>query len=396
MSLTIAERMGRLGTESAFDVLEEVRRRQAAGQEIVDLSIGDPDFETPEEVKRAAVAAMDAGQTHYAPSAGLPKLRQAAAAYLSQTRGIAVAPEEVVVAPGAKPFLFFGLLACVDPGDEVVYPNPGFPIYESVIRFVGGVPVPMALKEERDFRPDLNDLSRRVSSRTRLILLNSPNNPTGGILEREDLEAIAALAQEHDCWVLSDEIYSELTYDAPHESIAALPGMRERTLLVDGHSKAFAMTGWRLGYAALPVPLVEPITRLIINSVSCTAPFTQLAGATALLKAREAPQRMLAVFRERRELLVTGLNAIPGVRCRPPRGAFYAFANVTGACRRLGLPDAEALQRHLLDAGVAVLARTCFGDPNEGETDQYLRLSFAASKEALAEGLDRIRRAVSG
>jgi aspartate/methionine/tyrosine aminotransferase len=387
--------MGQLGTENAFTVLAEVRRRQAAGQQIVDLSIGDPDFDTPEEVRQAAWDAMNAGHTHYAPSAGLPVLREAAAAYLSESRGIGVSPETVVVAPGAKPFLFFGLLACVNPGDEVIYPNPGFPIYESVIRFVGGVPVPMALREDRDFRPDLEDLARRVGPRTRMIILNSPSNPTGGMLTREDLDRIADLALRYDCWVLADEIYSELTYDLPHRSIAALAGMQERTLLLDGHSKAFAMTGWRLGYAALPPVLVEPIVRLIINSVSCTAPFTQIAGAAALARSREAPRRMLAVFRQRRELLVAGLNAIPGIRCRPPQGAFYAFANVTDACRRLGLADGEAMQRHLLDAGVAVLSRCCFGDRNEGETQEYVRLSFAASTEALQEGLSRIGSAVS-
>jgi aspartate/methionine/tyrosine aminotransferase len=395
MSLRIAERMGLLGTENAFTVLAEVRRRQAAGQEIVDLSIGDPDFDTPVEVREVAWEAINAGYTHYAPSAGVPALREAAAVYLSESRGIDVSPEEVVVAPGAKPFLFFGLVACVDPGDEVVYPNPGFPIYESVIRFVGGVPVPMALREERDFRPDLEDLARRVSPRTRMIILNSPSNPTGGVLTGEDLQTIAELARRYDCWILADEIYSELIYDLPHLSIAALPGMKERTLLVDGHSKAFAMTGWRLGYAALPPALVEPIVRLIINSVSCTAPFTQIAGAAALTRARHATRRMLAVFRERRELLVAGLNAIPGIRCRPPQGAFYAFANVTGACRRLGLPGGEAMQRHLLDAGVAVLSRSCFGGRNEGESEEYVRLSFAASKEALSEGLARIRAAVA-
>jgi aspartate/methionine/tyrosine aminotransferase len=253
----------------------------------------------------------------------------------------------------------------------------------------------MALREERDFRPDLEDLARRVGPRTRMIILNSPSNPTGGILTQEDLEAIADLARRFDCWVLSDEIYSELTYDHAHVSIAALPGMRERTLLVDGHSKAFAMTGWRLGYAALPPALVEPVVRLIINSVSCTAAFTQVAGAAALARTREAPRQMLAVFRERRELLVAGLNAISGIRCRPPQGAFYAFANVTEACRRLGLADGEAMQRHLLDAGVAVLSRSCFGGRNEGEREEYVRLSFAASKEMLQEGLARIRAAVA-
>jgi aspartate aminotransferase len=394
LSPPLAERLELLGTENAFTVLAEVRRRQALGQEIVDLSIGDPDFETPPHVKEAGCAAIAAGETHYAPSAGLPALREAVAQHLTATRGITVLPEEVVITPGAKPLLFYGPLACVNPGEEVVYPNPGFPIYESVIRFVGGVPVPMPLVEARDFRPDLEALRRRMSARTRMIILNSPNNPTGGILTRADLEAIAELAIAHNCWVLSDEIYKDLLYEQEHASIASLPGMRERTLLVDGHSKSYAMTGWRLGYAALPPALVEPIVRLIINSVSCTAPFTQRAGVAALTGSQEPLRAMQIAFRERRELLVAGLNAIPGVRCRPPQGAFYAFANVTEACRRLGLPGADALQRHLLDAGVAVLSRSCFGTPNEGETDQYLRLSFAAATPVLEEGLRRIGRAV--
>jgi aspartate aminotransferase len=390
----LAARMDLLGTENAFTVLAEVRRRQALGQEIVDLSIGDPDFETPPHVKEAAFTAISDNETHYAPSAGLPSLREAVARHLSASRGIDVRPEEVVITPGAKPLLFYGPLACVNPGDEVVYPNPGFPIYESVIRFVGGVPVPMPLLEARDFRPDLEALRQRVSDRTTLIILNSPNNPTGGVLNRADLEVIAELAIAHNCWVLSDEIYKDLLYEQEHVSITTLPGMRERTLLVDGHSKSYAMTGWRLGYAALPPALVEPIVRLIINSVSCTPPFTQRAGVAALTGPQDALRAMQATFRERRELLTAGLNAIPGIRCRPPQGAFYAFANVTEACRRLGLPNADALQARLLDAGIAVLSRSCFGSPNDGETDQYLRLSFAAATPVLEEGLHRIRCAV--
>jgi aspartate/methionine/tyrosine aminotransferase len=396
MSLKVANRMSQLGTESAFNVLAEVRRRQAQGQEIVDLSIGDPDFDTPEVVKEAAFVAIRANETHYAPSAGLLAVRETVAAHLSATRGIPVSADEVVVTPGAKPLLFYGIVACVDPGDEVIYPNPGFPTYESVIRFVGGVPVPMPLWEERDFRPDLDELRRLVTPRTRMIILNSPNNPTGGVLSRSDLESIAEMAIANDCWVLADEIYSSLLYDDTHHSIAALPGLRRRTILLDGHSKSFAMTGWRLGYAALPAVLVEPIVRLIINSVSCTATFVQHAGRTALLEAQDATRAMRETFRQRRELVVAGLNAIPGIRCRPPGGAFYAFANVTEACRRLGLPDADALQRHLLDVGrVAVLSRSCFGPPNRGEAEQYLRLSFAASTEVLREGLERIRSVVT-
>jgi aspartate aminotransferase len=388
-----AERMSRLGTENAFAVLAEVKQLEAAGQSIINLSIGDCDFDTPENIRRAAHAALEAGWTHYAPSPGLRPLREAAARYLSRTRGIPVAPEEVVVTPGAKPILFFSLLACIDPGDEVFYPNPGFPIYESVARFVGATAVPLPLREERRFRFDPDELRRWVTEHTRMIILNSPNNPTGGVLTAAELEAVADVARERDLWVLSDEVYCRYLYEGTHLSIASLPGMKERTILLDGHSKTFAMTGWRLGFAAMPVELAERLSQLITNSVSCTAAFTQMAGVEALDGPQEAVEAMIATFRERRDFVVEGLNALPGVRCQAPEGAFYAYPNVTEACRRLGIAHAEELQHRLLhEAGVALLARSCFGPRNAGEHEEYLRLSFATSIDTLHEGLRRMAK----
>jgi aspartate aminotransferase len=386
-----AERMERLGDENAFVVLAEVQRLEAQGRDIVSLAIGDCDFPTPQNIQQAAHDAIQAGWTHYAPSQGLPALREAAARYLSRSRHIPVDPEEIVVTPGAKPILFFSLLACINPGDEVFYPNPGFPIYESVIRFVGGVPVPLALREERSFRFDPDELRRWVTNRTRMVILNSPNNPTGGVLTLEELEAVAEVAQERDLWVLSDEVYCRYLYGVPHHSIASLPGMKERTILLDGHSKTFAMTGWRLGFAAAPPELVARLSQLITNSVSCTASFTQMAGVEALDGPQEAVEAMIGTFRERRDMLVSGLNQIEGVRCALPEGAFYVYPNVTELCQRKGFATAEELQQRLLhDAGVAVLCRTHFGSRNVGESEEYLRLSFATSSDNLQEALDRM------
>jgi len=387
-----AARMSRLGTENAFTVLNEVARLRAEGRDIVSLGIGDPDFDTPEVVRRAAQAALERGRTHYGPSAGIPELRAAAAGYLTRTRGVAFSPEEIVVTPGAKPILFHAILAVAEEGDEVLYPNPGFPIYESVIRFAGATPVPLALVEENGFRLDPEQLRRALSPRTRMIIFNSPSNPTGGVLTREDLQLLADAAQECDAWVLADEIYSEFLFDGEHQSITQLPGMKERTVLVDGFSKTFAMTGWRLGYGAMPVEMAERISRLNTNSVSCTATFVQDAGVEALASAWEDARAMIGEFRARRDLAVAELNRIPGIRCAMPGGAFYAFPNVTGACRRLGVRSAEELQHRLLhEAGVAVLARTHFGPRNEGETEEYVRISFATSRELLMEGLRRVR-----
>jgi aspartate/methionine/tyrosine aminotransferase len=389
--MRFADRINQLSNETAFVVLAEVQRLEREGRSIVNLSIGDCDFPTPENIRQAARAAIEAGHTHYSPSPGIPALREAAARYLTRSRGIEVTPDEIVVTPGAKPILFFGILACVNPGDEVLYPNPGFPIYESVSRFAGGVPVPLPLREERRFRFDPDELRRLVTDRTRMVILNSPNNPTGGILTVAELEAVAEVARERDLWVLSDEVYCRYLYGGTHRSVASLPGMRERTILLDGHSKTFAMTGWRLGFAAMPRDLAERVALLVTNSVSCTATFTQVAGVEALDGQQDTVDAMIGTFRERRDFVVSRLNALPGVRCEPPDGAFYAYPNVTEACRRMGAPDADELQHRLLhEGGVAVLTRSHFGSRNDGETEEYLRLSFATSMETLTEGLKRM------
>jgi aspartate/methionine/tyrosine aminotransferase len=393
--MKLAQRAAWLGTENAFSVLAEVQRLARDGRDVVNLGIGDPDFDTPENIKGAAAAALQQNRTHYSPSAGIPGLREAIAAYLRRSRGAAYEPDEIVVTPGGKPIIFFSLLAVVEPGDEVIYPNPGFPIYESVIRYLGGRAVPAPLLEERSFRFDAGALRELATPRTRMIILNSPSNPTGGVLERADLEAVAEVARERDCWVLADEIYSEYLYGGRHESIAALPGMRERTILLDGFSKTYAMTGWRLGYGAMNRLLAEHLARLLTNSVSCTATFVQDAGVEALDGPQESVAAMMGEFRARRDLVVEGLNAIPGICCQCPAGAFYVYPNVTEACRIVGAPHAEAFQERLLHEGnVAVLARSCFGPRNVGETDEYIRISFATSRERLAEGLDRMRRFV--
>jgi aspartate/methionine/tyrosine aminotransferase len=390
--MKLAARMQRLGMESAFTVLAEVRALEAQGRDIVSLAIGDCDFPTPERIQAAGIAAMRGGATHYAPSAGTAELRAAAAAYLTRTRGIAWDADEIVVTPGAKPIMFYALMAIAEEGTEVIYPNPGFAIYESVAQFAGATAVPLPLLEERGFRFDAEELRRRVTPRTRMIILNSPNNPTGGVLTRSDLEAVAEVARAHDLWVLSDEIYYHYLYAGEHVSIATLPGMKERTILLDGHSKSYAMTGWRLGFGAMNRALAEQIACLVTNSVSCTATFTQAAGAEALNGPQGDVESMIRQFRTRRDLVVDELNAMPGVRCHPPEGAFYAFPNVTEACRRRGRHSAEDLQADLLHrGGVAVLARTCFGSRNAGETEEYLRISFATSEENLREGLRRMR-----
>ncbi len=384
MSAALAASLDRLGTETAFEVLARARALEAEGREIIHLEIGEPDFATPAHVVEAGVRALRDGHTHYCPAPGLPVLREACAAHLSRHRGLPIEAERIVVAPGAKPVLFLGVLATCDPGDEVIYPNPGFPIYESVIRWAGATPVALPLVEERGFGFSADDLAERLSPRTRLVILNSPANPTGGIVERGLNVEIARLLAEHDCWILSDEVYSEMLYDGKHDTIAGHEGLLDRTILLDGFSKTFAMTGWRLGYAALPQPLVEPITRLLINSVSCTPPAVQLAGVAALEGPRDEVNAMLAEFRRRRETVVTGLNALPGVSCVSPRGAFYAFPNISAT----GL-DARGIANRLLDeAGVAVLAGTAFGEHGEG----YLRLSYANSVENIERAVAAMGR----
>jgi aspartate aminotransferase len=379
MAGRLARSLERLGTETAFETLARARALEAEGRRMIHLEIGEPDFPTAPHIVEAAAKALRDGHTHYCQAPGLPALREACAAHLSQHRGLTVDPARVLITPGAKPFLFFGVLATCDPGDEVIYPNPGFPIYESVIRWAGATPVPLPLVEDRGFAFSVDDLASRLTPRTKLVILNSPANPTGGIIERSLNAEIAGVLAGHDCWILSDEVYAEMLYDSEHDTIAAHEGLLDRTILVDGFSKTFAMTGWRLGYAALPAELVEPITRLVINSVSCTAPAVQLAGVAALQGPRTEVEAMLAELRRRRDVIVPGLNALPGVSCVTPRGAFYAFPNVTGT----GLDSRDLAERLLLDAGVAVLSGTAFGDYGEG----YLRLSYATSLEQIEEAL---------
>ncbi|HEV8471214.1 MAG TPA: pyridoxal phosphate-dependent aminotransferase [Methylomirabilota bacterium] len=375
--------MARLGTESAFEVLARAKALERQGRTIVHLEIGEPDFDTPSHIKAAAKQALDAGATHYGPSAGLPELREAIAKHIAETRGVPVSPENVVVTPGAKPIMFFTIMALVNRGDEVIYPNPGFPIYESVINFVGGVPVPIPLREETDFGFDMDEFARRVSSKTKLIIINSPENPTGGVLDRGQIERIAAIATERNIPVLADEIYRQFLYEGEFVSILGVPGMHTRTVLLDGFSKSYAMTGWRLGYGVMPVDLAEHVTRLMVNSASCTASFVQLAGVAALQGEQAAVGRMVAEFKRRRDVIVDGLNRLPGVSCRRPRGAFYVFPNITGT----GRASAEVADRLLNEAGVAVLGGTAFGAHGEG----YLRLSYANSEANLKLALERMR-----
>jgi aspartate aminotransferase len=381
--MDFATSMSRLGTESAFEVLARARALERAGRSIIHLEIGEPDFDTPPHIKDAAKQALDAGATHYGPSAGLPEVREAIAKHIGETRGVPVSADEVVVTPGAKPIMFFTILALVGAGDEVIYPNPGFPIYESVINFVGGVPVAIPLREERGFGFDLDLFEQRVSSRTRLIIINSPQNPTGGVLDRAQIERIAAIALERRIPVLSDEIYRQFLYEGEFASIMAWPGMQPLTILLDGFSKAYAMTGWRLGYGVMPVALAEHVTRLMVNSVSCTASFVQLAGIAALQGDQAPVARMVAEFKRRRDLFVDGLNQLPGVRCARPRGAFYAFPNVKSTGRSSG----EVAERLLNEAGVAALSGTAFGEHGEG----YLRFSYATSEANLRLALERMR-----
>jgi len=375
--------MSRLGTESAFEVLARARALERQGREIIHLEIGEPDFDTPAHIKEAAKQALDAGATHYGPSAGLSEVREAIAKHIAETRGVAVTPEEVVVTPGAKPIMFFTILALIAPGDEVLYPNPGFPIYESVINFVGGVPVPIPLREETGFGFDLELFERKVGPKTRLIIINSPENPTGGVLDRGQIERIAEIAAARNIPVLADEIYRQFLYDGEFVSIFPRPGMRDLTILLDGFSKSYAMTGWRLGYGVMPKALAEHVTRLMVNSNSCTASFVQLAGIAALQGDQTPVARMVAEFKLRRDIIVHGLNTLPGVRCARPRGAFYVFPNITGTRRS----SAEVADLLLNEAGVALLSGAAFGQYGEG----YLRLSYANSEANLRLALERMR-----
>ena len=381
--MSFAHRVTHLQPEGAYAVLERAQALEAQGREILHLEIGQPDFQTFANIRLSGIAAIAAGHTKYNPPAGLPRLRQVIAEDAARRRGLPVRPEQVVIGPGAKPGLFFPTLALVGPGDEVIYPDPGFPTYAAMIGVAGGLPVPVPLSEEKGFSFDLQAFDRLVNDRTRLIILNSPANPTGGVIPLADLEHIARLAQKHDCWVMSDEIYARLAYDGRSvPSIAALPGMAERTVIVDGFSKTYAMTGWRLGYTIMPPALAERVELLLTHSVGCTATFTQMAGIEALTAPQQEADLVVAEYERRRDRMVAGLNAIPGVRCQTPQGAFYAFPNV----RSFGVPVRDLARRLLDEAGVAVLPGTDFGQNGEG----YLRLCYATSIDTIDCALERM------
>ena len=385
--MRLAERMSRLGTETAFDCLCRAKALECK-MDVVHLEIGESDFDTPKHIREAAKKALDQGYTHYGPSAGLPELRAAVAKYAGNLRGYQIDPDQVVITPGGKPVMAFAIMALVEEDDEVIYPNPGFPIYESLIDFMGGTHVPVRLREERDFRLDVEELSYMVNPRTKLIVLNSPQNPTGGVLTREDLRLVAETALKHNVWVLADEIYAEILYDAKFESISQFPEIRDRLIILDGFSKTFAMTGWRVGYGIMPVQMAEKLARIQTNMNSCTSTFSQRACVNALTGPRDDVDRMVAEFRKRRDFIVKGLSEIPGFRCKLPLGAFYAFPNIEGT----GI-DCEVLAHRLLEEkGVACLAGTCFGKYGNG----FLRFSYANSVDNIAKALERIKELVSG
>jgi aspartate/methionine/tyrosine aminotransferase len=378
-----AERVMGLEAEGAYAVLARAQALEARGREIIHLEIGQPDFQTFPHISLSGIGAIAAGQTRYNPPSGLGKLREVIAADAGKRRGISISPAQVVVGPGAKPGLFFPTLALVEPGDEVIYPDPGFPTYSAMIGVAGGTPVPTPLSEANDFSFDLDAFDRKINARTRLIVLNSPANPTGGVIPLADLERIAAKAIEYDCWVISDEIYARLAYDGrPVSSIAALPGMAERTVIVDGFSKTYAMTGWRLGFTIAPVDLAGRLDLLLTHSVGCTATFTQVAGIEALTGPQGQVEAVVVEYQRRRDRMVSGLNRIPGLSCRTPQGAFYAFPNISS----FGLRSKEVANRLMDEAGVAVLAGTDFGPGGEG----YLRLCYAASVEKIDAALEQM------
>ncbi len=383
-TLRLASRMSNLGTETAFEVLAKARELESKGRTIVHLEIGEPDFTTPQHIIEDAVNHLRAGETHYGPSAGLPDVRKAIARYVSESRGVDVSPDRVVVTPGAKPIMFFAILALIENGDEVIYPNPGFPIYESAIRFFGGTPVPIPLREEHNFRLDIEELMGLVTDRTKLIVINSPQNPTGGILTRSDLEAIGRMAVERDIYVLSDEIYSQIVYEGEFQSILhAVPEALDHVILLDGMSKTFAMTGWRLGWGVMRPDLAAAVAKLQTNSNSCTSTFSQLVIPGALFGPQEAVSDMRQEFKRRRDAIVDGLNSIDGITCKKPAGAFYVFPNI----KELGMTSKETADRILEEANVAALAGTSFGKNGEG----YMRFSYANSIENIESGVQQIK-----
>ena len=381
--MRLAERMSRLGTETAFVVLAKAKKLEAEGKEIIHLEIGEPDFDTPRNIIDSAIDALNNGWTHYGPSAGLPDLRETIAADITKSRGVKVDPSQVVVTPGGKPVMFFAMLALIDEGDEVIYPNPGFPIYESVINFIGAKSVPIQLKEKNQFRLDVEELAALVTPKTKMIIINSPQNPTGSVLTQDDLKAIAEISIKNDIIVLSDEIYSRILYGREHHSIYSIDGMPERTIILDGYSKTFAMTGWRLGYGVMPSALAEQVAKLQTNCNSCTSSFTQKAGVAALTGPQGDIEIMVQKFHERRDAVVKGLNEIKNVKCLIPDGAFYAFPNISA----FGIKAGELADRILYEAGVAVLSGTSFGAFGEG----YIRISYANSIENINKALERLR-----
>src|SRR5437762_2293905 len=380
--LRLAKRMARLGTETAFEVLVKAKALEAKGRDIIHLEIGEPDFDTPRNIIDAACDALHKGFTHYGPSAGLIELREVIAQHVSETRWVNVAPDEVVVVPGGKPIIFFSILALAEDGDEIIYPNPGFPIYESMINYVGAKAVPIRLREELDFRLDIDELAGLINDRTKLVILNSPQNPTGGVLKEEDSEAIADAIGDRDIMVLSDEIYSRLIFEGEHHSIMSIDGMKEHCILLDGFSKTYAMTGWRMGYGVMRTDLATHVARLMTNSNSCTASFTQIAGIEALRGPQDSVEKMCAEFKKRRDVMVAGLNEIKGFSCLLPKGAFYVFPNI----KETGWRSKKLADALLEDAGVAALSGTAFGDFGEG----YLRFSVANSIENIEKALDRV------
>jgi aspartate aminotransferase len=384
--MLLSERMKRLGTETAFEILAKARALEAQGRKVVHLEIGEPDFDTPSNIREAAKKALDDGYTHYGPSAGLPAVREVIAREVSRDWGISATSEQVVVTPGAKPIMFFAIMALISPGDEVIYPNPGFPIYESVIRFVGGTPVPIVLREENDFDMDIEELRKLVTRKTRMLIINSPENPTGGVLSKSNLEAIAEMIRSQEITVLTDEVYHRILYEGEHHSIASMPGMQEQTILLNGFSKTYAMTGWRLGYGVMRKDLAQQVAKLMTNSNSCTCSFTQMAGIEALQGPQDEVSKMVAEFRRRRDVIVDGLNAIDGISCKRPKGAFYVFPNV----KEIGWNCRKLADYLLEEVGVAVLSGLSFGKYGEG----HLRLSYANSVENIQEALQRIKQAI--
>ena len=381
----LASRQALLGTETAFETLAKAKELERQGRSIVHLEIGEPDFDTPEHIRDAAKQALDDGFTHYGASAGQLELREAIARHQSERQGYDVSPNNVIVTPGGKPVMFFTIMALIEQGAEAIYPNPGFPIYESMIEYMGGTAVPMQLNEETGYNADIDNLRSLVTPRTRLLIVNSPNNPCGSVIPESDLEQIAEIAVENDLVVLADEIYKDMYYgDQEHVSITKFPGMRERTVILDGFSKSYAMTGWRLGYGVFPDFLVEPVTRLMTNSVSCTSVFSQIAAIAALEGSQDSVTAMMAEFTRRRDLVVEGLNSLPGITCPTPKGAFYAFPNIRGT----GMSSQQFADRALNEAGVALLAGTAFGQFGDG----YIRISFANSQENLREAIERLRK----